>query len=282
MKRVVCCALCMIFLIASVSADISIPPAGKTIPPTTQQIIVKPSILVSIKQSATPTQLQSGSLEVYSNPSEAEVVIFDNQYKILGNYSTPLLMPISPLGSFNIAITLPGYRPYIGMITIQNGQTTVVSETLVPLSSATTPPVVSPTPQSQTDSFPTNTPPITQQFQPTSSGFAGTLPETTGSLSVTTTPAGADIAIDGEVKGITPAMISGLSPGTHTLTITKAGYRDFSTTISIETGRVREYSTGLSDAATPVGTPAAKSPGFAPGAVIAAIFCLALVRKGSW
>ena len=217
MKRVLFCAFLCILLIGTVSAvnltPSKIPAATlKVTAAPTLQYIVKPDVQVSFSPSVTPTQIQYGSLEVYSNPSEAEVAIFDNQYQLLGNYSSPLYLPIVPLGTFNIAITYPGYRYYIGTITIQNGQTTVVSETLVPLSSATTQPVVSQTLSSQTDSIPTNAPPIIQQnqVQPTSSRSAVSSSDTTGSLSITTTPAGAEVSVDNEVKGISPAMISGL------------------------------------------------------------------------
>jgi hypothetical protein len=291
MKRVLFYAFLCILLIGTVSAV----NLTKTVVAATQQMVVKPGIQVSFQPSATPTQLQYGSLEVYSNPSEAEVWILNNQYERVGNYSTPLYLPIVPLGTFNIMISHPGYRFYLGPITIQNGQTTVVSETLVPLSAPTSPATVSPTPATQTDNIPTNAPVTTQQGasqnpasptntfpantpatlqqvqgQPTSSG-------STGSLSVTSTPAGAEVSVDNEVKGITPAMISGLSAGTHTLKITKDGYRDFSTNISIDAGQVREYSTGLTSAST---TPA-NSLGFPVFAAIIALIGLVIVRKKS-
>jgi hypothetical protein len=291
MKRVLFCAFLCILLIGNVSAL----NLTKTVVAATQQIIVKPSVYVTFSPSATPTQIQYGSLEVYSDPSEANVGIFDNQMEVLVNSSTPLYRPILPLGTFNIIISHPGYRYYIGTITILNGQTTVVSETLVPLSAPTSAATVSPTPTTQSDNIPTNAPVTTQQgvsqtpasptdtppantpatlqqeqAQPTSSG-------STGSLSVTSTPAGAEVSVDNEVKGITPAMVSGLSAGTHTLKITKEGYRDFSTTMSIEAGKVQEYSTGLTSAST---TPA-NSLGFPVFAAIIALIGLVIVRKGS-
>jgi len=287
MKRVLFCAFLCILIIGNVSAL----NLTKAVVATTQQIIVKPGVQLTFSPSATPTLVQFGSLEVYSDPSEAEVVIFDNQMVVLGNYSTPLYLPIVPVGTFNIAISHPGYRYYIGTITIQNGQTTVVSETLVPLSAPTSPATVSPTPATQTDNIPTNAPVTTQQVQvqPTSSGSAASSSDTTGSLSITTTPAGAVVSVDNEVKGISPAMISGLPPGTHALKITKAGYQDFSTTITIEAGKMREYSTGLTEAVsgatTTTATSAANTPansiGFPVFAAIIALIGLVIVRKKS-
>ena len=112
MKRVLFCAFLCILLIGTVSAvnltPSKIPAATlKVTAAPTLQYIVKPDVQVSFSPSVTPTQIQYGSLEVYSNPSEAEVAIFDNQYQLLGNYSSPLYLPIVPLGTFNIAITYP-------------------------------------------------------------------------------------------------------------------------------------------------------------------------------
>jgi hypothetical protein len=283
MKRVLFCAFLCILIIGNVSA--------LNLTKTVVSATLKPGVQFTFSPSATPTQIQYGSIEVYSDPSEANVVIFDNQMEVKVNSSTPLYFPIVPLGTFNIVIFHPGYRYYIGTITIQNGQTTVVSETLVPLSAPTSPATMSPTPATPTDNIPTNTPATTQQnqVQPTSSGSAVSSSESTGSLSVTTTPAGAVISVDNEAKGISPTMISGLAPGTHALKITKAGYQDFSTTITIEAGKVREYSTGLTEAVsgatTTTATSAANTPanslGFPVFAAIIALIGLVLVRKRS-
>jgi hypothetical protein len=283
MKRVLFCAFLCILIIGTVSA--------LNLTKTVAAATLKPGVQLTFSPSVSPTQIPFGSLEVYSNPSDAEVGIFDNQYQQLGNYSTPLYLPIVPVGTFNIAITYPGYRYYIGTITIQNGQTTVVSETLVPLSSPTSQMTVNPTPATQTDSIPANTPPIIQQVQvqPTSSGSVVSSSDTTGSLSITTTPAGAVVSVDNEAKGISPTMISGLSPGTHALKISKAGYQDFSTTITIEAGKVREYSTGLTEAVsgattttvTSAATTPANSLGFPVFAAIIALIGLVIVRKRS-
>jgi hypothetical protein len=68
----------------------------------------------------------------------------------------------------------------------------------------------------------------------------------TGSLSVTTTPPGAFVYIDGQMKGISPSTIPGLSPGTHTIRLTLDGYQDFETTTEITAGSTSEFVTGLS------------------------------------
>jgi len=67
-------------------------------------------------------------------------------------------------------------------------------------------------------------------------------PVSTGSLAVTSDPTGADIFIDDGFNGVSPLTISGLLPGTHTVTAKLQGYTDTSTNITIiagQTGRTQ-------------------------------------------
>lgn len=67
----------------------------------------------------------------------------------------------------------------------------------------------------------------------------------TGGLTVSSSPLGADIYIDGNYRGETASTIGGLSPGTHLLSLRKAGYHDASSTISITPGSVMSRSISL-------------------------------------
>ena len=80
---------------------------------------------------------------------------------------------------------------------------------------------------------------------------AGTAPQTapavpgTGTLSVTTNPAGALVWID-EVKwGVSPAAIPGITAGAHTLRLEKAGYQNLSVPVTVSEGKTAEYSLAL-------------------------------------
>ena len=55
--------------------------------------------------------------------------------------------------------------------------------------------------------------------------FKAELKELPGGLAVTSSPAGAKLKVNGEVKGDTPQSLSGLKAGTYTLTLSKDGYR---------------------------------------------------------
>jgi hypothetical protein len=277
MKRVIFCAFLCILLIGTVSAL----NLTKTVVSATQQMVVKPGVHVTFQPSATSTEIQIATVQINSNPSGAEIW-GNNNYS---GYNTPyFIQQMPPLYSFNLFLKYPGYEPYHVVIYAQPGEAVVISADLVPLSTTTSQPVVSETPATQSDNIPTNAPVTTPQVQGQSTSSA-----TTGSLSVTTTPAGAVVSVDNEAKGISPTMISGLAPGTHALKISKAGYQDFSTTITIEAGKVREYSTGLTEGVsgttTTTATSAANTPanslGFPVFAAIIALIGLVIVRKRS-
>ena len=72
-----------------------------------------------------------------------------------------------------------------------------------------------------------------------------------GTLSVTTSPSGAYVYVDGTYKGVTPATVGGLTEGSHFVELTKSGYQDW-------TGSIRIYAkqtSYLSRTLTPVSGP---------------------------
>jgi hypothetical protein len=75
--------------------------------------------------------------------------------------------------------------------------------------------------------------------------------EITGSLAVITDPAGAEIFIDGDFKGVSPVTIPGLSPGIHVVLSTLKEYANTTTNISIIGGQTQKYSTQLHKVYTP-------------------------------
>jgi PKD repeat protein len=74
----------------------------------------------------------------------------------------------------------------------------------------------------------------TTQAIPTVSG--------TGTLSVITSPAGAQVYVDNVMWGASPATIPGLATGAHTLRLERSGYRTMSVPITITDGKTAEYS----------------------------------------
>jgi hypothetical protein len=184
----------------------------------------------------TPTPTPAfGSISVTSIPSGANIYL-DNAYKGLA----PLTIDAVPNGNHVIVLRLDRYEDSSRTISI-NGNSLLVNIAL--------------------NLLPTLTPTATSTLQPTADGTV--LPGQTtpvppgeyGALSITTSPPGATVYIDGEVKGVTPSTIPGLSAGKHSVLLILAGYSTLNTTITINAGKTSEYKTGLSAPE--------KTPGFA-------------------
>lgn len=58
----------------------------------------------------------------------------------------------------------------------------------------------------------------------------------TGTLQFSSSPAGAEVYFDGEYRGTTPATLSGVSPGSHTLEYRLSGYTTWTGTVDVPAG----------------------------------------------
>jgi hypothetical protein len=85
------------------------------------------------------------------------------------------------------------------------------------------------------------------------------VPPTTGTLAVSSTPSGASVSVDGKSVGTTPASIP-LAAGTHTLTLSLAGYQDYSRTFPITAGQTTNISTILNQVSGTIPTDLTLSP----------------------
>ena len=193
-------------------------------------------------------------------------------------------------GSHSITISLPGYMNYIAYRTICSGKVTYeIYDQEARLFQGTTRTPVTTSSIAATTTITPNTTTFYGQ-----SGDVGGLrsalgtsgqPDTSGSLSVTTDPAGATIYIDGVKQGISPATIPGLSPGSHTLILKLDGYDDLSLPITISAGKTQNYSSALmksrDSGASAVTAPTRKSsaPGFAGVAAACIVGAMFLSRK---
>jgi hypothetical protein len=187
-----------------------------------------------------------GSITVSSSPSGANIYI-DNVYKGI----SPATFSDVPNGNHVVLMRLEGYPDLTKGVTVSGDNQTLHGV----LSQQTAFPVTSPSP-GQTGSPAPATPGQAQGY---------------GSLSITTSPPGALVYVDGVMKGISPTTIPMLSEGPHSLTLVMDGYQDLKTTITINAGTTSEYITGLSKAE--------KTPGFAAGIAVISIIMLFLCRK---
>jgi len=251
----------------------------------------------------------NGAVDIQSTPPGA-------WYTINGNP-----MGLTPGGQFlykgtwTVTVGFPHsstYNDYSTSVVVCDQKLTYVKVTFVPITT-TVPTTAAPVRAGMTFAQPTTTivtgittavptttvtiePGITTQVtqQATDPVVAGsaTPPDTLGSLSVTTTPTGAFIFIDGVQRGVSPATIPGLSAGTHTVLLKLDGYQDLSTPVTIAAGKVQDYTTAMAKntgtAETPAGSANATNatkkgiaPGFEFGLALSAIAAIMVMRRQS-
>jgi hypothetical protein len=85
-----------------------------------------------------------------------------------------------------------------------------------------------------------------------------TLPAPTGSLVVNSTPEGSVVVLDDRPEGTTPLEIFGIPAGSHTLVISREGYVDYRSNLTLYPGERKEISAVLRHLAIP--SPAVSIP----------------------
>jgi hypothetical protein len=161
----------------------------------------------------------TGSISFSSTPSGADIYL-DGTLQTL---KTPATITGVSAGSHSYTLRLTGYTDATGAVTVTAGQTATVSVTLTPVA-------------------------------------------TTGSISFTSTPSGADIYLDGTLQtGKTPATITSVSTGSHFYTLRLTGYNDATGTVTVTSGQTANVSVTLTPVVTTGSISFSSSP---PGADI--------------
>jgi Flp pilus assembly protein TadD len=222
------------------------------------------------------------AISLTSTPSGATIYI-DGGYK----GATPKTIKDIPPGSHTLKITKFGYEDVTKVIKVIAGKTTSVSVDLVPIFATIE---VSSIPSGAevylNDTYKGKTPfkddkilPATYRLKISKTDYQpwyknvevksnqinkvhADLPSISGSLYVTSSPSGARIYLDGDYKGTTSKTIEDISPGSHTMKITKTGYEDWSKEIEVTTGKTTSESADL------VAFPTIKLTNIPPGAQI--------------
>jgi hypothetical protein len=89
------------------------------------------------------------------------------------------------------------------------------------------------------------------------------LPQENGSVRILSSPSGAEIYLDSEYRGTTPATVTAVLPGNHTLEIRTNGYDRWSSPLRVNAGSMLNVSAALvaiSATATPVTFATATTP----------------------
>jgi hypothetical protein len=206
-------------------------------------------------------------------------------------------------GTHSISIEKTGYNSYSGTVKICSQKLSRVKKTLTAVATtSTTTPTTTVTTTGTTAAVTATTAAsgstTTAAGATTTASVAGTAaaPAGTGSFTVTTTPAGAAVYIDGDFRGLSPLVVSGLSPGSHTVVLKLEGYLDLSAPVTITAGVMNEFSTGMTPLAAgatsvpattaaalpPATATKAQSPGFEAIAGLVSLGALLYLRNGSY
>jgi hypothetical protein len=70
-------------------------------------------------------------------------------------------------------------------------------------------------------------------------------PQENGSIRILSSPAGAEIYLDNEYRGTTPATVTGATAGSHTIEIRENGYNDWSAPVTVSPGSLLNVSATL-------------------------------------
>ncbi|MFH0968729.1 MAG: PEGA domain-containing protein [Methanobacteriota archaeon] len=86
------------------------------------------------------------------------------------------------------------------------------------------------------------------------------MPQACGILILNSEPSGAEITIDGQLRGATPATIETVCSGKHTFSLSLAGYQDYRSQVDLIPGQVLQINTVMTPEAGAAETPRKETP----------------------
>ena len=261
-------------------------------------------------QPSPPPPRNTGSVSVTSNPTGAQVYAD-------GNYQgkTPITVTLYP-GSHTFRLTLNGYSDYVTTVYVNAGSSQTISAVMPPGSFGTVKVLSLPGAMVSMDSAQQGTVPSSgtltlnnvgggnHLFKVTASGYndwmntvyiqpnvvtsinaaltpvgpAPTPVPATGTIQVTTTPDGAEIFVDNLFKGYSPATLTGIAAGQHTVLLKYTGYIDNTQSVIVGSGQTTPLTVTMQPAPAP--TPASPlSPAAILGGIALAVVAGAALRR---
>ncbi len=218
-------------------------------------VTVSAGTTVSSHFTLVPVSPTTGSITVTSSPAGAAITLDSTGT----GQVTPYTFASQTPGPHTVDVSLAGYQTASQTVTVSAGTTVSSHFTLVPVSPTTGSLYITSSPTGATvtiDGTEDGTTPVTvlglspgshsvtlsltgyQTASQTVTVSAGTtvsshftlvpVSPTTGSLYITSSPTGATVTIDGMVDGTTPVAVLGLSPGSHSVTLSMVGYQTYS------------------------------------------------------
>jgi hypothetical protein len=176
---------------------------------------------------ATAAPPSNASLEISSSPPGADIEL-DGSFA--GN--TPSSLGVGA-GEHTVKIAKLGYKPWERKIRTSSGNVKLAAE----LETVASVPASTTGPASQREMSPTLVNAVAPAGPPSAAAMLSEAAKLTepGSISITSTPDGADIFVDSVGQGHTPAVLK-LSAGKHALQLVMSGYKDWTTDFELKSG----------------------------------------------
>ena len=152
----------------------------------------------SLSIPLTKSTAGTGSIQITSTPDGAAITLEGGSQG-----TTPKTIQGLSAGSYTVGLTKSGYTYFQTTVHVSEGATTPLNVNLVKSTGPTT----------ETTSV------------------------SSGTIYVSSIPAGASVNLDGSDKGTTPATIGQVKAGSHTLKLSLAGYKDKTLTVPVEAGK---------------------------------------------
>jgi len=173
----------------------------------------------TVDYSFSPLPSDVGSIEVTSTPSGATLFL-DGRYMGLTPPADYFDLTSLAPGTHTITIRIADYQEYMQTVYVRGGQVVTINAQLTPAT-------------------------------------PGPVPDTTGQITVVSSPPGANLYLDNVFRGITPLTLLDIQQGPHIVTAKLDGYADASQSVTVTGGQVAPVALGLSEA---VPTTTKKSP----------------------
>jgi hypothetical protein len=233
-------------------------PASQSVSVTTGSTATASFTLVAI-----PPVTQTGSISVSSAPSGAEISLDGTDTQEV----TPYTLTSVAAGSHTVSVNLTGYQPASQSVTVTTGSTATADFTLVAIPQTGSISVSSAPSGAEISLDGTDTQEVTPYtltsvtagshtvsvnltgYEPASQSVSVTTGSTatadftlvaiprTGSISVSSAPAGAEISLDGtDTQEVTPYTLTSVAAGSHTVSVNLTGYQPASQSVTVTTG----------------------------------------------
>jgi hypothetical protein len=160
-----------------------------------------------------PPSSPYGDLQVQSIPPGAAVTV-NGDYKGTTYPGDPVYVTQLTPGSYTVSLAMPDYQTYTETAVVQANAVKTITAAMVPAT-------------------------------------PGPSPDTTGQVTVGSSPSGAGVYLDTKYRGVTPMVLTDIPAGSHTIVLRQNGYQDWTSSVAVTAGSYAAVSGTLVPGAVP-------------------------------